>query len=230
MLFTLQTPRWEAQAAEFRTLHLSLNAPVIAIAQLPVGPARAGIALCAEASGSLRLQIAIRSLQTSEVIAFGPTDEPTGEDDAALALEAGLSFAEGMGFLFDDEEATSRTAGDCTAVWREFVGEAPLRDAETDVADAAGLAEPPVVDLVHEIPVQVSPPNFEPVRIEVEFVRSASSSPGIASTGVLSKHRLALGGIGSPGASRTALRRVGESVAASTVHSEETRIRLLSRF
>jgi hypothetical protein len=87
-----------------------------------------------------------------------------------------------------------------------------------------------VVDLVHEIPVQAASPNFEPVRIDVESTPGACPPGGIDSTAVLSKHRLALGGIGARAAARKTLRREGEAVAAAPIHTKDTRIRLLSRF
>jgi len=201
----LRTDR-DRPAGELRTLHLSLNAPVIAIDDLPVGPARAGIALGAEPSGSLFVRIAIRSLRSGEVMRYAPASDPNGEDQAARALEAGLSFAEGMGFLFDDEEAAAAVdePGRAAASWRELVGDAP-EAAELDAAE-----EPPALELVHEVPVRSQPP-AEPQAI-----------PVAAPERVLSKHRIELAG-----ARIDAAQAVG---GAEPDRASEASIRLLSRF
>jgi hypothetical protein len=216
----LRTDR-DRPEGELRTLHLSLNAPVIAIDDLPVGPARAGIALGAEPSGSLFVRIAVRSLRSGEVVRYAPASDPNGEDQAALALEAGLSFAEGMGFLFDDEEAAASVdePGRAAAAWRELVGDAS-GDSDFDAA-----AEPPALDLVHEIPVRSDlPAEAEVVHVAASDIREARplGAPVAAPEGVLSKHRIELAGA-----------RIDAAPAlggTEVVGASEARIRLLSRF
>jgi hypothetical protein len=221
MLFTPKPLCWEGRAVEFRSLHLSLNAPVIAIDDLPVGPARAGIALCVEPAGTLRLEIAIRSLRTGQVIAFAPGSRPADEEAAARVLEASFSFAEGMGFLFDDEETAPRTGADLANAWRDFVGAAPVRRSG---------AEAPVLDLIHEIPVQESPAASTALVVEVDSPSPAVAAAGTASRSVLSKHRLALAGVTSKGSAGGGSETVVAAVQAASIRDHDTRIRLLSRF
>ncbi len=80
----------------------SLNRPVVEAEGLPVGPAQAVIALFrAPEKQDVELVVAVRSEDSGAVTVF----EFHGELAAAthLALDAGLSFAEGMGFLFDED-------------------------------------------------------------------------------------------------------------------------------
>ena len=71
-------------------LYVSLNSPVITLDPLPVGPAAAAIAV--HGTGTTLL---IRSVRTGTVAYF--------HADPRAGLEAALSHAEGLGFLFDDE-------------------------------------------------------------------------------------------------------------------------------
>ena len=87
---------------ELRALRLSLNTPVVTIEDLPVGPAIAGIALHAQPEG-LRLTLAVRSVRTGHVVFFLPDEDWSEIQGSELAVEAALSFAECMGFLFDDD-------------------------------------------------------------------------------------------------------------------------------
>ena len=83
-------------------MRLSLNAPVVAIDDLPVGAARAAIVLHEEAEKGLRLTVVLRLVRTGQVLFFAPDRELAGASDSAPDLDAALSFAEAMGFLFDD--------------------------------------------------------------------------------------------------------------------------------
>ncbi len=71
-------------------LYVSLNSPVVSVDRLPVGPAAAAIAV--HGTGTTLL---IRSTRTGTVVFFAASPR--------FGLEAALSHAEGLGFLFDDE-------------------------------------------------------------------------------------------------------------------------------
>jgi hypothetical protein len=114
---------------ELRALRLSLNTPVVTIEDLPVGPAAAGIALHAGPEG-LRLTLAVRSVRTGQAVFFHPDEEWSEIQGSELAVEAALSFAECMGFLFDDDPIEA--GGD--------VREAARRWAE--LVETAGAEEP----------------------------------------------------------------------------------------
>jgi hypothetical protein len=143
MLIRVSAPG-EASGAALRALHLSLNSPVVQVAPLPVGPASAAIALHATPA-SLRVTLALRSERGAQR-AFYAREEPGGSDPEEL-LDVALSFAEGMGFLFDDDEV--ETHGELgpregARIWLGFTGvEPPDRRAERGAPSAASRAPEP---------------------------------------------------------------------------------------
>src|SRR5262249_36524886 len=90
-------------------LYVSLNSPVVSLERLPVGPAAAAIAV--HGAGTTLL---IRSTRTGTV-AFFSAEERFG-------LEAALSHAEALGFLFDDE-ANLAGEGHGRSVWPAWLAE-----------------------------------------------------------------------------------------------------------
>jgi hypothetical protein len=144
MFVPVSTPE-EPAGAELRALRLSLNSPVVEVESLPVGPANAAIALH-EASGVLRISLALRSERGRKLV-FYAHDERS-EAGPELLLEAALSFAEGMGFLFDDDEVETRgEAGprEGARIWLGFtgVGEPAAGAERADPAAPAASLDPP---------------------------------------------------------------------------------------
>jgi hypothetical protein len=142
MFVPLASPE-EVWAPELRALRLSLNSPVVKLASLPVGPASAAIALEGGACG-LRVTVALRSERSGELRLFGP--EGTGHAGAGPEplLEAALSFAEQMGFLFDDDEVETRGESgprEAARIWRRFAG---LADPGPEPPAGEGLPLPAV--------------------------------------------------------------------------------------
>ncbi len=89
-------------------LRMSLNAPVLATAELPAGPARAAIVVHAQGA-SRCFSIVVRSLRNGASVIYELEGEDLSEDSGwAVALDASLSFGESMGFLFDDEMLVDR--------------------------------------------------------------------------------------------------------------------------
>jgi len=116
---------------ELRSLRVSLNTPVVAIEDLPVGPAAAAVAVHA-APGGPRLTLALRSVRTGQVVFYAPDEEWRPGD--GVALDAALSFAEGLGFLFDEDAlAAGGDPRDAARRWDEFV--------RTDAAELGGSEE-----------------------------------------------------------------------------------------
>lgn len=111
------------RASELRSVRRSLNTPVMAIAELPIGPATAAIATHADSDGgAIHWTVAVRCERTRDVVYFSAR-EPSGE--SRLLAEAALSLAEGMGFLFEDqvlEGSESADPGEAHRVWEEFLG------------------------------------------------------------------------------------------------------------
>lgn len=89
-------------------LRMSLNAPVLATAELPAGPARAAIVVHAQGA-SRCFSIVVRSLRGGASVIYELEGDDLREDSGwAVALDASLSFGESMGFLFDDEMLVDR--------------------------------------------------------------------------------------------------------------------------
>jgi hypothetical protein len=91
-------------------LCVSLNTPVLNIDELPVGPARAGIVVFDGGYGAFELAIAIRSVETRQVLIYSFQGR-IGKKTPAQAMEVAANFAEGMGFLFDEDLVSSSSDG-----------------------------------------------------------------------------------------------------------------------
>ena len=117
-------------AIELRSLRRSLNTPVLAIAELPVGPGTAAIAAHVDPGDGLpRYTLAVRCERNRQVVFFSVREEDLGPTESSVAAEAALSLAEGMGFLFEEDlPPISREA--TALIWEEFV----------DAADPSAVA------------------------------------------------------------------------------------------
>jgi hypothetical protein len=121
-----------------RGLRLSLNTPVVATEDLPIGPARAAILVHEDSARGETVTIGIRSLRADRVALYGLDPEAGDGTSLDVALDAALSFAESMGFLFDEDELGSGGAAErrrCHGLWRELLGD--------DVPTAAGRRSAP---------------------------------------------------------------------------------------
>lgn len=212
--------RGESELGAIRSLHLSLNAPVISIDELPVGPARAGVALRALSGGGFHLQIAIRSLRTGEVVAVASDLDPEGLPEEVAAVEAALSYAEGMGFLFDEDEVASGdadAADKAAALWCDLVEEVPERArTHASVASSRPPSATEAYDLVRDVPIRESLSDTEAIAVETN--RPAKKRFASSPAALLSKFRLTLSGKGP------------KTAAAVAEPPQESRIRLLSRY
>jgi len=234
MQFSTKAARGASELGNIRSLHLSLNAPVIAIDELPVGPARAGVALWELPEGGLHLEIAIRSLRTGEVVAVATDVAPDDSAEGGAAVEAALSYAEGMGFLFDEDEvgaAGGEAADKAGALWCDLVEEIPERARATESATAAERPTPASAEeAVREVPVRESGSDAAPIEVEhavPEIELPAEAIVAAPPAALLSKFRLTLEGNG-PGREPIAV-DAGETAVAPEL-PPESRIRLLSRY
>ncbi len=128
-----------AACERVESLRLSLNSPVVAVAELPVGPAHAGIAIHRGRAGGAQLTLAVRTVRGNQLACY--CDERAEGTSRSDALEAALSFAEGMGFLFDEDEIAVRGEGfaaEAAARWRALVSLEPEQRS-------TGLADPPSI-------------------------------------------------------------------------------------
>jgi hypothetical protein len=145
----------ELTAQRVRALRPSLNTPVVAAGDLPVGPACAAILVHVEPGHGLQISVGVRALACGSVAIYG-FDGPISASVVGAALDAALSFAESMGFLFDDDvvgdDAASREKA--AARWQEMIGDgtpnaapasAPAPEALFD-PDGGELTDPPADD------------------------------------------------------------------------------------
>lgn len=180
MFFLRRTRPLELTARRMRALRLSLNTPVVATQDLPVGPARAAIAIHAEPRGGLGITVGVRSLACGSAVLYG-FEGAVSPGAVSEVMDAALSFAEGMGFLFDDELVGRDTASQEKALvrWHEAIGTAegslPAPPAEAEPAlelfdlDGGDLTDPPVPAVRPPTPHEIERPaaaRFEPLDSE----------------------------------------------------------------
>jgi len=120
--------------AVLEQLRLSLNTPVVALESLPVGPAAAAIALH-RGPRAARLSLAVRATRGGQLLFFHP--EGWAESELSeVVLDAALSFAEGMGFLFDEDlVGKGLDAGEGARVWADFLGDSAPDDRAWEATD-----------------------------------------------------------------------------------------------
>ena len=119
MFFLRRTRPLELTAGRMRALRLSLNTPVVATQDLPVGPARAAIAIHAEARGGLAITVGVRSLACGSAVLYG-FEGAIRSGLVSEVMDAALSFAESMGFLFEDDRVTLAPA-QARRLWGELL-------------------------------------------------------------------------------------------------------------
>jgi len=135
-----------ARISQLAGLRRSMNTPVVAIEELPSGPASAAVALHALPGDRVEVSVAVRSERTGQLAFYTADPELTDLKSAGIAVDAALSFAESMGFLFDDDEVEIRGAGGPTAaaaIWSEFIGAESEPDAELESALLESEPGPP---------------------------------------------------------------------------------------
>lgn len=122
VIFSSDAP-FETDCSELRALHVSLNSPVVTLEQLPVGPASAAVAFHAGERPGVTL--AVRSIRTGH-LAFFTSGREEAADHPEVVLDAALSFAESMGFLFDEdlvEALGDRGPREAARHWIDLLGE-----------------------------------------------------------------------------------------------------------
>lgn len=105
MFFSRSHPL-DVREEQLRSLRLALNTPELTADELPAGPARAAIAAHQKPDGSVALSVLVRSLGNGALVCWS-WDGATEPGTLETAIDAALSFAEGMGFLFDDDALSS---------------------------------------------------------------------------------------------------------------------------
>jgi len=181
MIFSADAPL-EVGCRELRALHVSLNSPVVTLERLPVGPASAVVAFHAGANPGVTL--AVRSIRTGHVTFF-TAGGAEAVDYPDVVLDAALSFAESMGFLFDEdvvEALGDRGPREAARLWIELLGEEIDTSAtavelpiEDPILEGEGLLEILLDELATEAEL---PPTamVAPALMLSKFRRAASES------------------------------------------------------
>ncbi len=139
---------FEPNAVELVSLCCSLNSPVVSIPELPVGPASAAIAIHTDAVRGSQITVAVQCRRTADVVLFRACGESS--DIAGVSEHAALLWAEGLGFLFDEDlcahpvNETGVRNELANQIWREFVRESQPGSADlepcTDPAESDAVA------------------------------------------------------------------------------------------
>ena len=137
--------------ASILALRPALNAPVLNVDFLPVGPARAAIVVFGEEWGGIGVAIGIRSNEGGQVAVFRNRESIEPDVAVSSVLEPALAEAERMGFLFDEDMMAAGTGGQgrsqATALWGRLMGE-----LEMPSSSKAATPEPVVAETAHELP------------------------------------------------------------------------------
>jgi len=157
MIFVRREGALGLQHAALRGLRLSRNTPLVDGGDLPVGPARAAIAVHEQPGAGLQVTVGVRSQKSGEVALYECRDASVAGAPLAQLLDAALCFGESMGFVFDEDEirpgdAESRALAE--GLWEDLMGEGvpalelteplpPLAGAADAAAESLGASVPP---------------------------------------------------------------------------------------
>jgi hypothetical protein len=106
-------------------LRRSLNTPVVAIPDFPTGPGEGAILVHRELRGRLAVTLGVRSGRGGETALWDYEGRLQDGGAVDVAVDAALSFAEGMGFLFDDDELSGDSQQErlrARYLWEELMG------------------------------------------------------------------------------------------------------------
>jgi hypothetical protein len=164
MYFLRRLRPLEVASERVRSLRVSLNAPVITAPDLPAGPARAIVLVHHETRGGIDATVGVRSVATGEIAYWSFDGELRTDVDVSVAGDAALTFAESLGFLFE-EVASAGSAGEkAFRAWQRGDADGPVQSARA--AEPAELALDDVV--AEEAPQRAAVPRADraPARAE----------------------------------------------------------------
>lgn len=174
----------------------SLNRPVVELEGLPAGPARSAIVLYSDDLGQQGLLVTVRSEDSGASTLFEFQGEVSGQ--AHQVLDLGLTFAEGMGFLFDEDMLASPDPGGrrrALEIWCELTGdEAPAASAQPGGPPPGDLLLDDLVealegDLGEELTLEPLDALESRITAAAEAVPEVEDEPARPQAQVLSKFR-----------------------------------------
>ena len=121
-------------------LWTSINSPVIATPELPPGPARAAILVHRELEGRMAVSVGVGSLKTADCAIWTCDADLDESTSVEVAVDAALSFGEGMGFLFEDEDVGP--GNPAHTGWNELLGGAPATEEPVRAPSGAAALGP----------------------------------------------------------------------------------------
>lgn len=126
-------------------LCMSLNSPVVHSDRLPLGPTRAAIA-CHAGSAGPALTVILRSQDGEQTLVFGWEGSLGGTGKPAANLALAMSFAESLGFLFDEDLVAAGDPAEAVARWQQFstLGDLPASELllDQEIVECATPDEP----------------------------------------------------------------------------------------
>ena len=164
-----------AQGA-LRSLRPSMNSPVVVVEDLPAGPATAALACLAGPAGP-RVALAIRSQRSGQVVFFGPDEELRERQAVDEAFDAALTFAESLGFLFEDDRVAEAPA-EARRLWESLL-EAASRARRLPAPERSrAAAGPPPAPSEEELWLeQVAAPGPLGRSVPLTKFRTAAAAP-----------------------------------------------------
>lgn len=188
-MFAPRTVALELTERRLRGLRLSLNTPVVATQELAVGPARAALLVHEEADGRPNVTIGVRSLRTGSVVLYSYEGDPREAGSLESAIDSALSFAESMGFLFDEDELASG-APDAKAQALGLFGDLMGQSGVASVASGEGTPDAPSEPVRAAEPAPAPPvadddsPFGDPRDLERDGIPQFEGDPGVGATSV----------------------------------------------
>ncbi len=153
-MFVYSKDKLALSEACLHSLFASLNAPVVEVEGLPQGPVRAAVVIYAEEYGDLCLVIGLRALEAGETAMYRYRGV-VAADEIDRAMDDALHFAEGLGFLFDDNMLSAATnAGRRVALehWLSLMGDGrglgPMSGFDPSASTSGLEVAPPEDDLL----------------------------------------------------------------------------------
>jgi len=142
----------------------ALNAPVLNVGFLPVGPARAALVVFGEEWGGIGIALGIRSNESGQVAVFRNQESIEPDVSVTVALEPALAEAERMGFLFDDDMVSASPDGrpQALSLWGRLMGDLDLPPAPRAVPRQPAASESILAEPVSTDPLPPARPNGQP--------------------------------------------------------------------
>lgn len=153
MIFLRRTSPVHVRPEGVSGLRRSLNTPVVSTPDFPTGPAEGAILVHRELTGRLCVTLGIRSDRAGETALWDYDGQLADPGAVDVAVDAALSFAEGMGFLFDDDEVGAGTEEE--RLRARYLWEGMMGTGEISGLEAARPAAEPAPDPKPEVEARV---------------------------------------------------------------------------